>query len=144
MSGWTPTLVYNMMRAIGSRADVRQRYAQDLETRRQRMEQVVALGQERGEIRADRSAQDIARAFQEFGWGTLLIWSLRGTGVFTARLRANLDLIFWGLAAGRLAPPPTKIAKKSTIRNTRLMWSHHDDHDDPKKSRQHDSPSHVP
>lgn len=111
VSGWTPTLVYNVICAIGSRADVRQRYAQNLETRRQRMEQLVALGQEGGEVRTDRSAQEIAQAFQEFAWGTLLIWSLRGAGAFSARLRANFDLIFWGLAPGRRPSPTMKIAK---------------------------------
>jgi AcrR family transcriptional regulator len=59
---------------------------------------LIALGQERGEIRNDLPAADIANVFRQMVFGTLLLWSVYGDGSLPARIHTAFDLLWHGLA----------------------------------------------
>ena len=60
--------------------------------------QMIQLGQERGEIRDDLPAAEIAHVFRQTIFGTLLIWSLYGDSTLHARIESAFNLLWTGLA----------------------------------------------
>jgi AcrR family transcriptional regulator len=60
--------------------------------------QIIELGQNRGEIRKDLPAPDIANVFRQTVFGTLLIWSLYGDAMLLPRLEVAFDVLWTGLA----------------------------------------------
>jgi AcrR family transcriptional regulator len=75
--------------------------------------QMFKIGQERGEIRSDLPASEIAQVFRQTIFGTLLIWSLYGDASLQARLDAAFNVLWSGLTprgAGAPAyPSPSAI-----------------------------------
>jgi AcrR family transcriptional regulator len=71
--------------------------------------QMIQLGQERGEIRDDLPAAEIAHVFRQTIFGTLLIWSLYGDATLHARIETAFNLLWTGLAP-RGNPAPTLLA----------------------------------
>jgi AcrR family transcriptional regulator len=68
--------------------------------------QMIQLGQERGEIRSDLPAAEIAHVFRQTIFGTLLIWSLQGDATLHSRIEAAFNLLWSGLAPREAAPRP--------------------------------------
>jgi AcrR family transcriptional regulator len=59
--------------------------------------EMIQLGQQRGEIRDDLPAIEIAQVFRQTIFGTLLIWSLYGDGSLLSRMQAAFDVLWKGL-----------------------------------------------
>ncbi len=75
--------------------------------------QMVQLGQERGEIRSDLPAAEIAHVFRQTIFGTLLLWSLYGDKTLHSRIEAAFNVLWSGLApraTGSPAPPASSSA----------------------------------
>ena len=60
--------------------------------------EIVRLGQERGEIRNDLPAAEIAHVFRQTIFGTLLMWSLKGDETLHARIDSAFNVLWSGLA----------------------------------------------
>ncbi len=60
--------------------------------------QIIRLGQERGEIRDDLPAPEIAHVFRQTIFGTLLIWSLYGDATLHSRIESAFNVLWSGLA----------------------------------------------
>jgi AcrR family transcriptional regulator len=60
--------------------------------------EIVRLGQERGEIRKDLPAEEIAYVFRQTIFGTLLIWSLHGDATLHPRMESAFNVLWSGLA----------------------------------------------
>ena len=60
--------------------------------------QMVQIGQERGEVRTDLPAAEIALVFRQAIFGTLLIWSLYGDDSLQTRLDFAFEIIWSGLS----------------------------------------------
>ncbi len=60
--------------------------------------QIIQMGQERGEIRIDIPAAEMANVFRQTVFGTLLMWSLYGDASLTDRMRTSLEVLWSGLA----------------------------------------------
>jgi hypothetical protein len=58
----------------------------------------VQIGQERGELRNDLPAADIAHVFRQTVFGTLLVWSLYGDDSLATRIGTALDVLWQGLS----------------------------------------------
>jgi len=72
--------------------------------------QMIQLGQERGEIRDDLPAAEIANVFRQTIFGTLLIWSLYGDATLHSRIESAFNLLWTGLAPrGSSAPLPAPL-----------------------------------
>lgn len=80
--------------------------------------QMVQIGQERGEVRTDIPAADIALVFRQAIFGTLLVWSLYGDDSLEMRLNSAFEIIWSGLSpraprnlSGAEAVPPISSQK---------------------------------
>jgi AcrR family transcriptional regulator len=60
--------------------------------------EVIKTGQERGEIRSDLPASEIAHVFRQTVFGTLLLWSVWGDSSLPERVHAAFDLLWNGIA----------------------------------------------
>jgi AcrR family transcriptional regulator len=60
--------------------------------------QMIRLGQERGEIRNDLPAEEIAFVFRQTIFGTLLIWSLYGDATLHSRIESAFNILWTGIA----------------------------------------------
>ncbi len=70
------------------------------------LSQMIQLGQDRGEIRNDLPAAEIAHVFRQTIFGTLLIWSLYGDATLHSRIETAFNLLWSGMAPrGNSAPP---------------------------------------
>jgi AcrR family transcriptional regulator len=67
--------------------------------------EIIALGQQRGEIRADLAATEIAQVFRQTIFGTLLIWSLYGDGSLLSRMQAAFAILWTGLSPRNHSAP---------------------------------------
>jgi AcrR family transcriptional regulator len=62
--------------------------------------QIVEIGQQRGEIRKDLPAAEIAHAIRQTLLGTLLIWSVFGDASLEERVETALRVLWTGLSPG--------------------------------------------
>ena len=60
--------------------------------------EIIELGQQRGEIRGDVSALEIAQVLRQTIFGTLLVWTLYGDGSLLPRMKAAFNILWTGLA----------------------------------------------
>ena len=60
--------------------------------------EMLALGQQRGEIRDDVPAIELAQVFRQTIFGTLLMWTLYGDSTLQARIESAFDILWMGLA----------------------------------------------
>jgi AcrR family transcriptional regulator len=76
--------------------------------------QMIQLGQERGEIRSDLPAADIAYVFRQTIFGTLLIWSLYGDNSLHSRIETAFHVLWSGLtprSAATKAPSLSPVSR---------------------------------
>jgi AcrR family transcriptional regulator len=80
----------------------------DLQRRVQALHtEMIQIGQNRGEIRGDMPASEIAQVFRQTIFGTLLMWSLSGDATLNDRMESAFDLLWTGLAPrGNAEPTP--------------------------------------
>jgi AcrR family transcriptional regulator len=76
--------------------------------------QIVELGQQRGEIRNDLPASEIANVFRQTIFGTLLVWSLYGDSTLHARIEAAFSVLWSGLAPRETSVVPTNISAQES------------------------------
>lgn len=65
-------------------------------------------GQERGEVRRDLPAEEIAQILRQTIFGTLLFWSLIGDASLTERIERALHLLWGGIAPQPRSGAPAK------------------------------------
>ena len=102
-----PAIIRALLQAYLSTTPVRQGMI-DLQKRVHALHtQMIQLGQDRGEIRNDLPAAEIAHVFRQTIFGTLLVWSLYGDDTLHSRIEAAFQILWSGLApraAGSAAP----------------------------------------
>jgi AcrR family transcriptional regulator len=78
--------------------------------------EIVRIGQERGEIREDLPASEIAHVFRQTVFGTLLIWSLNGDATLHERMESAFNVLWSGLAprGEGVSQPETARAETAT------------------------------
>ncbi len=97
--GRSPRFLRSILIAMLSNESVCETVAQNLELGRQRLEELFAIGQQRGEIKSDRPASDLSRVLQRSAFGTMLFWALRPTDPLAKRLEVTFDVLLSGIAA---------------------------------------------
>jgi AcrR family transcriptional regulator len=105
-----PAIIRALLQAYLSTTPVRAAMM-DLQRRVQALHtQMIQLGQDRGEIRNDLPAAEIAQVFRQTIFGTLLIWSLYGDATLHSRIETAFNLLWSGLAPrGNSAPLPAAL-----------------------------------
>lgn len=93
-----PAIVRTILQAYLSTTPVRNAMM-DLQKRVHALHtQMIQLGQERGEIRGDLPAAEIAYVFRQTIFGTLLFWSLYGDETLHARIDSAFNVLWSGMA----------------------------------------------
>jgi AcrR family transcriptional regulator len=93
-----PAIVRALLQAYLSSTPVREAML-DLQTRVMALHsEIIQLGQQKGQIRDDLPALEIAQVFRQTIFGTLLVWSLYGDGSLLSRMEASFEVLWKGLA----------------------------------------------
>jgi AcrR family transcriptional regulator len=93
-----PAIVRTLLQAYLSTTPVREGMS-DLQRRVQALHtEIVRLGQERGEIRNDLPASEIAQVFRQTIFGTLLMWAVQGDATLHRRIESAFNVLWSGLA----------------------------------------------
>jgi hypothetical protein len=101
-----PAVMRTLLQAFLSTTPVRtaiavlQKRAHSLHT------QIIALGQDRGEIRKDLPASELAHVFRQTIFGTVLIWSLSGDASLPSRIEAAFRVLWTGLSPREVSAAP--------------------------------------
>lgn len=72
----SPAIFHCILVAVSSNEVVRGMLAEALEQGRKPLAELVSLGQQRGEIRRDRTPAELAMVFQRAFFGTVFLWSI--------------------------------------------------------------------
>jgi len=93
-----PAMVRALLQANLSSVPVRGEMLRIHERNRTLIARLIRHGQERGEIRRDLPAQEIAQVWRQTVFGTLMFWSLVGDATLTARIEMAVRLLWEGIA----------------------------------------------
>jgi AcrR family transcriptional regulator len=105
-----PGIIRTLLQAYLSTTPVREAML-DLQKRVHALHtEIVRLGQDRGEIRNDLPAAEIAHVFRQTIFGTLLLWSLHGDATLHARIESAFNVLWSGLAPRSGSAPPTQVS----------------------------------
>jgi AcrR family transcriptional regulator len=105
LPGRTPELARSIMASFLSNEQVRQVMREQIAGRgRAVLAQIIAIGQERGEIRRDNPSIDLARAFQQGMFGAVLLWSLNPIDSLSGVIERLVGVLWSGLQL-----PPTNL-----------------------------------
>ena len=96
--GRNPSIVRALLLANLSSTSVREGMRINQARGHKLLTEFVQIGQERGELRSDLPAGDIAQVFRQIIFGTLLVWSLYGDDSLAIRIRTALDVLWKGLS----------------------------------------------
>jgi AcrR family transcriptional regulator len=104
-----PAIIRALLQAYLSTTAVREAMM-DLQRRVHALHtEMIQLGQDRGEIRNDLPASEIAHVFRQTIFGTLLIWSLYGDATLHSRIEAAFNLLWTGLAPRGNSTAPLRV-----------------------------------
>lgn len=92
-----PAMVRALLQANLSSVPVRGEMLRIHERNRALIARLIHHGQERGEVRTDMPAQEIAEVWRQTVFGTLMFWSLVGDGTLTARIERAVRLLWEGI-----------------------------------------------
>lgn len=92
-----PAMVRALLQANLSSVPVRGEMLRIHERNRALIARLIRHGQERGEIRRDLPAQEIAQVWRQTVFGTLMFWSLVGDSTLTARIEIAVRLLWEGI-----------------------------------------------
>jgi AcrR family transcriptional regulator len=98
--GRNPSIVHSLLLANLSSTPVLEGMRANQARGHRLLTEFVRIGQDRGELRRDLAAADIAHVFRQTVFGTLLVWSLYGDDSLTARIGSAFDVLWQGLSPG--------------------------------------------
>jgi AcrR family transcriptional regulator len=96
--GRNPSMVRAMLLANLSSTPVREAMRVNQARGHALITEFVEIGQERGELRKDLPAGEIAHVFRQTVFGTLLIWSLYADDSLANRMQTALEVLWQGLS----------------------------------------------
>src|SRR5215470_11730551 len=93
-----PAIVRALLQANLSSVPVRGEMVRIHDRNRALLGRLIRHGQERGEIRNDLPAEEIAQVWRQTIFGTLMFWSLVGDASLVARIEISMRLLWEGIA----------------------------------------------
>lgn len=92
-----PAIVRALLQANLSSVPVRGEMVRIHDRNRELLGRLIRHGQERGEIRIDLPAEEIAQVWRQTIFGTLMFWSLVGDASLVARIEMAMRLLWDGI-----------------------------------------------
>jgi AcrR family transcriptional regulator len=106
--GRSPDVVRALLQANLSNSAVRSAMKENHKRAHGLLTQLVEIGQQRGEVRRDLAAGELAHVFRQTAIGTLLVWSVFGDASLPERLHTALNVLWMGLAPRDAAAAPAQ------------------------------------
>ena len=103
-----PSIVRALLQANLSSIPVRGEMLRIHDRNRALVGQLIGHGQQRGEIRTDLPAEEIAQVWRQTIFGTLMFWSLVGDASLVARIEISMRLLWEGIARESQSGSATK------------------------------------
>jgi AcrR family transcriptional regulator len=97
--GRTQMLARGLLATVFTNEDIRELLVGTLTQGRNHLEKILALGQERGEVRRDLPVSAMARNFQHSVIGTLMLWSLEPPSNLSRRIDTSFEIYWSGITA---------------------------------------------
>jgi AcrR family transcriptional regulator len=97
--GRSQQLARGLLATLFSSDPIRELMVDAMSRGRRQLEEILALGQSRVEIRQAIPLEATARSFQQCVMGTVMLWSLGPEASLPQRLRATFELFWAGVAA---------------------------------------------
>jgi len=97
--GKSPEMARALVLSLLGNAEVRDFILHEMENGRAMIAEIMKLGQERGELRRDLDPIDMACAFQQSLFGTVLLWSLKAKSPLSRLLDNTISVLYQGLQA---------------------------------------------
>lgn len=97
--GKSPALVRSLMTAFHSADSVRELMSANLARGRELLGELMGIGQQRGEVRRDIAAADLARLFQQTQFGMLMLWTVHPPAPLEPWIEQTFGLFWSGIAA---------------------------------------------
>jgi AcrR family transcriptional regulator len=92
-----PAIVRALLQANLTAVPVRGEMLRIHDQNRRLISRLIRHGQERGEIRTDLPAEEIAQVWRQVVFGTLMFWSLVGDETLVARIETAIQLLWSGI-----------------------------------------------
>lgn len=96
--GQNPAIVRTILLANLTQSPVRETIREKIVEGRKLLAQLMEVGQQRGEIRSDVPAMELARAFHQAAFGTLLMWSLAPDEPLEHRMESTMTILWTGIS----------------------------------------------
>jgi len=106
-----PAIVRALLQANLTSVPVRGEMLRIHDQNRRLISRLIRHGQERGEIRTDMPAEEIAQVWRQMVFGTLMFWSLVGDETLVARIETAIRLLWGGIGKKSQANSVKKIGK---------------------------------
>jgi AcrR family transcriptional regulator len=90
----SPGLLRSLLTVFVSDGELRSRVSEGFARGRIALDQIIEVGQQRGQLRRDRPPEDLSIAFQRSLMGTAFMWTLHDSTEHSAWLESGWDL-FW-------------------------------------------------
>lgn len=103
-----PSIVRALLQANLSSVPVRGEMLRIHDRNRALMGRLIRHGQQRGEIRTDLPAEEIAQVWRQTIFGTLMFWSLVGDASLVTRIEMSMRLLWEGIARRSPSGPAKK------------------------------------
>src|SRR5215470_5121045 len=103
-----PAIVRALLQANLSSVPVRGEMLRIHDRNRRLLARLIRHGQERGEIRTDIPAEEIAQVWRQTIFGTLMFWSLVGDASLVARIEIAVRLLWEGIGKKSRSDPARK------------------------------------
>jgi len=104
-----PAIVRALLQANLTSVPVRGEMLRIHDQNRRLISRLIRHGQERGEIRTDMPAEEIAQVWRQMVFGTLMFWSLVGDETLVARIETAIRLLWGGIGKKSQANSVKKI-----------------------------------
>ena len=101
-----PAIIRALLQANLTSVPVRGEMLRIHDRNRALIRQLIRHGQKRGEIRTDLAADEIAQAWRQTVFGTLMFWSLVGDDSLTKRIESALHMLWYGIGRKSQAAEP--------------------------------------
>jgi AcrR family transcriptional regulator len=104
-----PDIVRALLQANLTSVPVRGEMLRIHDQNRRLISRLIRHGQDRGEIRTDMPAEEIAQVWRQMVFGTLMFWSLVGDETLVARIETAIRLLWGGIGKKSQANSVKKI-----------------------------------
>jgi AcrR family transcriptional regulator len=96
--GRSPDVMRALLLANLSSSSVREAMRENYLRGHGLLSELMQLGQERGELRGDLSAGELAHVFRQMLLGTVLVWSVFGDASLPERIEAAMNVLWTGVS----------------------------------------------